>query len=97
MGSMVIIEERLGLFTFSNNTWDSSLRCPVGAHWGCLAASQRDEVLKAAKQRDLEQWEIARANGDDSTARPRSAANLQSIKPQSLFAVSRSPNDIPFY
>ena len=65
-----------GIIHLSNNPWDSSLRCPVGAHWGCLAVSQRDEVLKAAKQRDLEQWEIARANGDDSTAPPKKRREL---------------------
>jgi chromodomain-helicase-DNA-binding protein 4 len=33
-----------------------SLKCPVSAHWGCLAASQRDEILKAARDRDREIW-----------------------------------------
>lgn len=29
-----------------------SLKCPVSAHWGCLAKTQRDEILKAARERD---------------------------------------------
>ena len=31
-----------------------SLRCPVVAHWGCLAGSQQDEVLKAIREKDRE-------------------------------------------
>lgn len=30
----------------------SSLKCPVSAHWKCLASTQRDEVLRAARERD---------------------------------------------
>lgn len=28
-----------------------SLKCPVAAHWGCLAKMQRDEILRAARDR----------------------------------------------
>jgi len=33
-----------------------SLKCPVVAHWRCLAATQRDEILKAARDKDQEEW-----------------------------------------
>ncbi|EDR15764.1 SNF2 family DNA-dependent ATPase [Laccaria bicolor S238N-H82] len=32
--------------------WVQCLKCPVAAHWQCLAITQRDEILKAAKERD---------------------------------------------
>ena len=28
----------------------------MSAHFGCLASAQRDEILKAAKERDTAQW-----------------------------------------
>jgi chromodomain-helicase-DNA-binding protein 4 len=31
----------------------SSLKCPLAAHWRCLASTQRDEILKAVQARDL--------------------------------------------
>ena len=31
-----------------------SLKCPVVAHWGCLASTQQDEVLKAIREKDRE-------------------------------------------
>ncbi|KAF9015550.1 SNF2 family N-terminal domain-containing protein [Cyathus striatus] len=34
--------------------WVRCLRCPVAAHWRCLAAVQRDEVLRAIKEKDHE-------------------------------------------
>lgn len=34
-----------------------SLRCPVVAHWRCLASTQRDEILKAARDKDREEWQ----------------------------------------
>lgn len=33
-----------------------SLKCPVAAHWGCLAKTQRDEILRAALERDKADW-----------------------------------------
>jgi chromodomain-helicase-DNA-binding protein 4 len=31
-----------------------SLKCCVAAHWGCLARSQHDEIIKAAREKDKE-------------------------------------------
>ncbi|KAK7059145.1 hypothetical protein VNI00_001772 [Paramarasmius palmivorus] len=45
-------EERV----LSKGGWVRCLKCPVSAHWGCLAGTQREEILKAARQRDREQW-----------------------------------------
>lgn len=52
--------------TFLNAYWlDSaelahSLKCPVAAHWACLARTQRDEILKAAFERDKAEWQAAK-------------------------------------
>ena len=40
-----------------NSTY--SLKCPVAAHWGCLAKTQRDEILRAANERDKAEWREA--------------------------------------
>ena len=37
----------------------SSLKCPLAAHWRCLATTQRDEILKAVQARDLMALEAA--------------------------------------
>uniref|UniRef100_A0A8H7YAC3 Chromatin remodeling factor mit1 n=1 Tax=Psilocybe cubensis TaxID=181762 RepID=A0A8H7YAC3_PSICU len=37
--------------------WVQCLKCPVSAHWKCLASNQRDEVLKAVRAKDLQKWE----------------------------------------
>ncbi|KAI0654200.1 SNF2 family N-terminal domain-containing protein [Cubamyces menziesii] len=36
--------------------WVRCLKCPVAAHWGCLAKTQRDEILRAALERDKANW-----------------------------------------
>ncbi|THV06013.1 hypothetical protein K435DRAFT_744240 [Dendrothele bispora CBS 962.96] len=36
--------------------WVQCLKCPVAAHWKCLAGTQRDEILRATRQRDREAW-----------------------------------------
>lgn len=33
-----------------------SLKCPVTAHWKCLASTQKEEVIKAARERDRAEW-----------------------------------------
>jgi chromodomain-helicase-DNA-binding protein 4 len=38
-----------------------SLKCPVVAHWRCLAGTQRDEILKAARDKDREEWQRSQA------------------------------------
>lgn len=37
-----------------------SLKCPLSAHWRCLAGTQRDEILKAIQARDLAALNAAR-------------------------------------
>ncbi|KAF8497997.1 hypothetical protein JB92DRAFT_2985471 [Gautieria morchelliformis] len=34
--------------------WVRCLKCCVAAHWGCLARSQHDEIIKAAREKDKE-------------------------------------------
>ncbi|KAI6104072.1 SNF2 family DNA-dependent ATPase [Pisolithus croceorrhizus] len=34
--------------------WVRCLKCPVVAHWRCLASTQRDEITRAARARDKE-------------------------------------------
>ncbi|GBE77743.1 hypothetical protein SCP_0106250 [Sparassis crispa] len=36
--------------------WVRCLKCPLAAHWGCLARSQREEILRAAQERDKADW-----------------------------------------
>jgi hypothetical protein len=36
-------------------TFDS-LKCCVSAHWGCMAQTQRDDVLRAIRQREVAKW-----------------------------------------
>ncbi|EGO30851.1 hypothetical protein SERLADRAFT_444458 [Serpula lacrymans var. lacrymans S7.9] len=36
--------------------WVRCLKCPVTAHWRCLAKTQRDDILKAAHARDKAAW-----------------------------------------
>jgi len=50
--------------TISYQFFFSSLKCPVAAHWKCLASTQRDEILKATLQRDREEW-LKQHEGED--------------------------------
>ncbi|KAH7910697.1 hypothetical protein BJ138DRAFT_1064605 [Hygrophoropsis aurantiaca] len=47
--------------------WVRCLKCPVVAHWRCLAKTQRDEILKAARLRDKEKWK-ATHQGEEPSA-----------------------------
>ncbi|KAI0030210.1 SNF2 family N-terminal domain-containing protein [Vararia minispora EC-137] len=40
--------------------WVRCLKCPLSAHWLCLASTQREEILKAARALDRKEWEAAR-------------------------------------
>ncbi|KAI9461026.1 hypothetical protein BJY52DRAFT_1168379 [Lactarius psammicola] len=40
--------------------WVRCLKCPLAAHWRCLASTQRDEILKAVQARDLMALEAVR-------------------------------------
>ncbi|KAK0208177.1 SNF2 family DNA-dependent ATPase [Desarmillaria ectypa] len=52
--------------------WVRCLKCPVTAHWRCLASTQRDEILKAARERDRNLW---------IEANPDAAANVEKDGP----------------
>ncbi|KAF8078789.1 SNF2 family DNA-dependent ATPase [Lyophyllum atratum] len=41
--------------------WVRCLKCPVVAHWRCMASTQRDEILKAARDRDRAEWQRAQS------------------------------------
>lgn len=59
------------------------MRCPVVAHWGCLASTQRDEILRAAHERDIAAWKEQQAekmdvDGDAPTSsRPTKRPGLE--------------------
>lgn len=55
--------------------WVRCLKCPVAAHWGCLAKTQRDEILKAALDRDKAEWQAAQTaqNQPGESANPAKA------------------------
>lgn len=40
-----------------------SLKCPVSAHWRCLASTQQMEILKAAQERDWEEAKRVKRDG----------------------------------
>ncbi|KAI9057725.1 hypothetical protein FKP32DRAFT_1597935 [Trametes sanguinea] len=56
--------------------WVRCLKCPVAAHWGCLAKTQRDEILRAALERDKAKW---RASGSNSPE-PQKRAGLDTYE-----------------
>ncbi|KAI0720008.1 SNF2 family N-terminal domain-containing protein [Cerioporus squamosus] len=49
--------------------WVRCLKCPVAAHWGCLAKTQRDEILRAANERDRAEWKEANSGAPEPTKR----------------------------
>lgn len=63
------------------------MKCPVSAHWKCLAKTQRDEILRAALDRDKAEWLAANppppevAEGVELAERP---------KPKTLEPVKRA-------
>ncbi|CAL1695101.1 unnamed protein product [Somion occarium] len=50
--------------------WVQCLKCPVAAHWGCLAKTQRDEILKATLERDRAAWRTRQEGKDPSDQLP---------------------------
>ncbi|KAF9244536.1 hypothetical protein BU15DRAFT_42035 [Melanogaster broomeanus] len=38
--------------------WVRCLKCPVVAHWRCLAKTQRDDITRAARARDKDKWKV---------------------------------------
>ncbi|KAF9020320.1 hypothetical protein BDZ89DRAFT_1072318 [Hymenopellis radicata] len=56
--------------------WVRCLKCPVTAHWKCLASTQRDEILKAARSLDRVAWLIEHPDGDVDKDGPRKRPGL---------------------
>ncbi|KAL0580814.1 hypothetical protein V5O48_001190 [Marasmius crinis-equi] len=50
--------------------WVRCLKCPVSAHWGCLAKTQQEEILRATRQRDQEEWSKSQESTNEN-APPR--------------------------
>ncbi|KAJ7293407.1 SNF2 family DNA-dependent ATPase [Mycena rebaudengoi] len=44
--------------------WVRCLKCPSVTHWSCLAATQRDEILKAARDIDRAAWRSTQPESD---------------------------------
>ncbi|KAL4268111.1 AB hydrolase superfamily protein [Pleurotus pulmonarius] len=44
--------------------WVRCLKCPISVHWRCLSSAQRDEILKAARERDREEWRSTQVHDD---------------------------------
>ena len=66
MGSMVsFISHALNSCELTHRP---SLKCPLAAHWRCLAGTQRDEILKAVQARDLAAMNAARVKDAVDTA-----------------------------
>jgi chromodomain-helicase-DNA-binding protein 4 len=59
----------------------SSLKCPLAAHWRCLASTQRDEILKAVQARDLMTWEAMHGKGAVDTSRTTADGNTNNDRP----------------
>lgn len=47
-----------------------SLKCPVAAHWRCLASTQRDEILKAARDKDRAEWRCLQDTDGEASLAP---------------------------
>ncbi|KAJ8083792.1 hypothetical protein PM082_002558 [Marasmius tenuissimus] len=62
---------------FNKGGWVRCLKCPVAAHWGCLAKTQQDEILRATRQRDQEEWIKTHDGTDDSEIGPVKRQRLE--------------------
>ncbi|KAI0689886.1 SNF2 family N-terminal domain-containing protein [Cytidiella melzeri] len=54
--------------------WVRCLRCPVVAHWGCLAKTQRDEIIRAANGKAREEWLMSKPSNEDEEGLARHKA-----------------------
>lgn len=52
--------------------WVRCLKCPVAVHWRCLARTQKDEITRAARARDKEEWKSQQPDGYDGHNPPDS-------------------------
>ncbi|KAJ7107605.1 SNF2 family DNA-dependent ATPase [Mycena crocata] len=53
--------------------WVRCLKCPVANHWNCLAGTQRDEILKAARDIDRAAWRSTQPESEllDENEKPK--------------------------
>lgn len=60
-----------------------SLKCPVTAHWRCLASTQRDEILKAAREIDRDVWRSTQPQSElvDEEGKPKTNKNEPGKRP----------------
>ncbi|KAG6818080.1 hypothetical protein H0H87_009235 [Tephrocybe sp. NHM501043] len=65
-------EERLAAL----GGWVRCLKCPVVAHWKCLASTQRDEILKAARDKDIAEWKDSQLEGEGAPRNPEPGKHL---------------------
>ncbi|KAH0590929.1 hypothetical protein H2248_001042 [Termitomyces sp. 'cryptogamus'] len=56
--------------------WVRCLKCPVVAHWKCMASVQREEILKAARDRERAEWERNQSHDGDPTPEPAKRSGL---------------------
>ncbi|KAF9502487.1 hypothetical protein BDN71DRAFT_1479184 [Pleurotus eryngii] len=63
--------------------WVRCLKCPISVHWRCLSSAQRDEILKAARERDREEWRSTQIHDDvyDKDGQPKSHPDEPKKKP----------------
>ncbi|TFK56559.1 hypothetical protein OE88DRAFT_1730039 [Heliocybe sulcata] len=57
--------------------WVRCLKCPVSAHWGCLARSQQDEIMKAVREKDRAQHTADPSSQDDQDSVPKKRMTLE--------------------
>ncbi|KNZ72345.1 Chromatin remodeling factor mit1 [Termitomyces sp. J132] len=56
--------------------WVRCLKCSVVAHWKCMASVQREEILKAARDRERAEWERNQSHDGDLTPEPAKRSGL---------------------
>ncbi|OCH94711.1 hypothetical protein OBBRIDRAFT_746991 [Obba rivulosa] len=56
--------------------WVRCLKCPVAAHWACLAKTQRDEILRAALEKDKAEWAKSSALAEGTAGQASSSKSL---------------------
>ncbi|KAJ7071197.1 SNF2 family N-terminal domain-containing protein [Mycena amicta] len=74
--------------------WVRCLKCPVAVHWGCLASTQRDEILKAVREVDRAAWRSTQPETElqDENGQPK----VHAQKAVSAWVVWRPPWSLTF-
>ncbi|KAJ7783591.1 SNF2 family DNA-dependent ATPase [Mycena maculata] len=68
--------------------WVRCLKCPSALHWSCLASTQREEILKAAREIDRAAWRSTQPESEvrDENGQPKANKNeprkRQGLDPQ---------------